>query len=205
MPLNDTPRFLLSHTHQDHIWGAMEQVLSGNCIRLIAAPEVFASFVCMAAAISGQSHQQIRKLIDWTLIEPGHPVREFGIDIEAEWVVSPVPTTGFRVSVGDAAMVFSGDTLSPGQMVALGLPQHQVERVADFCLSGDIAIVDCGGAGGSVVHGIASEWIDWAAGKHELLGTHTALRVTGMEMARPGLVRVIQSQITQAASATHDS
>ena len=116
----EDPVFLLSHIHEDHFHGVIETIARGDACRLIAAPAVLASFLAVAGAILDRETEDLAKVLDVTVAEPGRSLTCGSAEIDLAWVPGPVPTTAFRVAVGGRSVVYSGDTVSRRSLMDFG-------------------------------------------------------------------------------------
>ena len=109
----DLPFVFLTHVHADHDGGLIEQILTGGRTTLIASDVVFRSFVEKARLLTGHDVER-DGLVSHVPANPGQPITiEVGGEraiIETRWNLHPIPTNGFRISVGGTVFGYAGDT-----------------------------------------------------------------------------------------------
>ena len=195
----DVAAFLLTHVHQDHLFGIVEAIVSlERAVPVVAAPPVYAELVDLMSAILAEPEDAIAARIDWTPIEPAAPGRPGSrvtigdATLEAAWVAGPIPTTAFRIEVDGIVLAISSDTLSSGQMRERGFGSDEIDFVRGFCLDAHTSVLDFGGAEGNPVHGRPDEWLEDSRGRDvSVIGSHTSAEVPGAEMAFPGRIDVL--------------
>jgi CRP-like cAMP-binding protein len=103
----------LTHIHADHDGGLIEKLLSGSRTTVIAADVVFRSFVHKAQLVTGHDFQQ-ENLVEHISANPGRPVLiELAgerIELETRWNLHPIPTHGFKLTLGGESFGYSADT-----------------------------------------------------------------------------------------------
>src|SRR5262245_7841069 len=109
----DLPYVFLTHVHADHDGGLIEQILTGGRTTLIASDVVFRTFIEKARLLTGHDVQE-EALVSHVPANPGEPVTiTIGgerAEIETRWNLHPIPTNGFRISVGGKVFGYAGDT-----------------------------------------------------------------------------------------------
>jgi CRP-like cAMP-binding protein len=109
----DVPFVFLTHIHADHDSGLIEKLLSGSRTTVIASDVVFRSFTEKARLVTGHDVQR-EGLVNHIPANPGRPVEtDIGgerVMLETRWNLHPIPTNGFKISVGDKSFGYSGDT-----------------------------------------------------------------------------------------------
>ena len=109
----DIPYVFLTHVHADHDGGLLEKLLSGRRTTVIASDVVYRSLIEKMRLITGydvEAHGLVRHVAanpgQATLFElMGDSVR-----IDTRWNFHPIPTNGFKLSVGGRSFGYSGDT-----------------------------------------------------------------------------------------------
>lgn len=109
----DVPFVFLTHIHADHDGGLIEKILSGSRTTVIASDVVFRTFIEKAQLITGHDVQR-QGLVSHV---PANPGQRAEIDmagerviLETRWNLHPIPTNGFKLSVGGETFGYSGDT-----------------------------------------------------------------------------------------------
>ena len=109
----DLPFVFLTHVHADHDGGLIELILTGGRTTLIASDVVFRTFVEKARLLTGHDVER-EGLVTHVRANPGRPtVIEVGGErarIDTRWNLHPIPTNGFRITVGDRTFGYAGDT-----------------------------------------------------------------------------------------------
>ena len=119
----DVPYVFLTHVHADHDGGLLEKLLSGRRTTVIASDVVYRALVEKMRLITGHD-VECRGLVRHVPANPGRPV---SIEvtgqparIETRWNFHPIPTNGFKLSVGGRTFGYSGDTqYDPGRLATL--------------------------------------------------------------------------------------
>jgi CRP-like cAMP-binding protein len=119
----DIPYAFLTHVHADHDGGLLEKLLSGRRTTVIASDVVYRMFVEKMRLVTGHDVGE-RGLVRHIPANPGAPVvievAGERARIETRWNLHPIPTNGFRLSVGGRTFGYSGDTkYDPAWLTAL--------------------------------------------------------------------------------------
>ncbi len=136
----DIPYVFLTHVHADHDGGLLEKLLSGRRTTVIASDVVYRALVEKMRLITGHDVES-RGLVRHIPANPGRPasIEVTGqlARIETRWNFHPIPTNGFKLSVGGRTFGYSGDTqYDPGRLAVLReegrLNAHQYETLMHF-------------------------------------------------------------------------
>ena len=130
----------LTHVHADHDGGLIEKLLSDSRTTIIASEVVFQLFVKKAQFVTGHDFEQ-EGLVQHVAANPGVPVRlEVAgehITLETRWNLHPIPTNGFKMTVGGTCFGYSGDTQYAPDLIRQlqreqQLPRRQAEDLLYF-------------------------------------------------------------------------
>jgi CRP-like cAMP-binding protein len=109
----DVPYVFLTHVHADHDGGLLEKLLSGRRTTVIASDVVYRALLEKMQLITGhdvEGHGLVRHIP----ANPGHPlsiaIMGEPVRIETRWNFHPIPTNGFKLTVGGRTFGYSGDT-----------------------------------------------------------------------------------------------
>jgi CRP-like cAMP-binding protein len=109
----DVPYVFLTHVHADHDGGLIEKLLSGSRTNVIASDAVFRAFVEKTELLTGHDFRR-EGLVKHIPANPHQPVTiqvaGDAITLETRWNFHPIPTNGFRLSLGGRTVGYSGDT-----------------------------------------------------------------------------------------------
>jgi CRP-like cAMP-binding protein len=126
----DVPYVYLTHVHADHDGGLLEKLLSGRRTTVIASDVVYRSLLEKMRLITGHDVER-RGLVRHVAANPGQPtVIELvgeSVRIDTRWNFHPIPTNGFKLSVGGRTFGYSGDTqFDPARLAML----HEEKRLS---------------------------------------------------------------------------
>ena len=119
----DVPYVFLTHVHADHDGGLLEKLLSGRRTTVIASDVVYRALIEKMRLITGHDVEG-RGLVRHVPANPGRSatieVMGDSVRIDTRWNFHPIPTNGFKLSVGGQTFGYSGDTqYDPGRLAAL--------------------------------------------------------------------------------------
>jgi CRP-like cAMP-binding protein len=141
----DVPYVFLTHVHADHDGGLLEKLLSGRRTTVIASDVVYRSLLEKMRLITGHDVQS-RGLVRHVPANPGQPtvIELIGeaVRIDTRWNFHPIPTNGFKLTVGGRTFGYSGDTqYDPARLAALyegqRLSPGQYEALTHFFWAAD--------------------------------------------------------------------
>jgi CRP-like cAMP-binding protein len=141
----DVPYVFLTHVHADHDGGVLEKLLSGRRTTVIASDVVYRSLLEKMRLITGHDVES-RGLVRHVAANPGQPtmIELLGepVRIDTRWNLHPIPTNGFKLSVGGQTFGYSGDTkYDPARLTALyegkRLSTGQYEALMHFFWTAD--------------------------------------------------------------------
>lgn len=109
----DLPYAFLTHVHADHDGGLIEKLLSGSRTTAIASDVVFRAFVEKGKLVTGYDFK-MEGLVEHLPANPGTPVL-FEVageraTLETRWNLHPIPTNGFKLTIGGKTFGYSADT-----------------------------------------------------------------------------------------------
>ena len=125
----DIPYVILTHVHADHDGGLIEKLLSGHRATVIASDVVFRCLAEKVELVTGH-HVAREDLALHVPANPGEPIAlEIGgeaVTLETRWNLHPIPTNGFRMTVGGKTFGYAGDT------------QYDPDLVSDLYVRGQL-------------------------------------------------------------------
>jgi CRP-like cAMP-binding protein len=127
----DVPYVILTHVHADHDGGLVEKLLSGHRTTVIASDVVFRCLAEKVELVTGH-HIGREELALHVPANPGAPIAlEIGgeaVTLETRWNLHPIPTNGFRLSVGGKVFGYAGDTQYDPELIADLYARGQLTR-----------------------------------------------------------------------------
>lgn len=186
--------YILSHPYDDHS-NILDMVVNGKMMNLITAKTIYGSFMVKVLNILEEEPfpnkemnvfekmpepwEKIRKLINFTEIVPGEKFHWYGAEFDFWETVHPIPTIGFKVSVNNKSIVYSGDTLWGERLKDLKsrdiITCEQYTKISYLpYLESDLTVFD---GGGGLIHALPEELANLPDDIREdrMILTHTSI------------------------------
>jgi CRP-like cAMP-binding protein len=120
----------LTHIHADHDGGLIEKLLSGSRTTIIASDIVFRLFVEKAQLVTGHDFQR-EGLVEHIAANPGQLIEmEIAgeqVALETRWNLHPIPTNGFKLTIGEKCFGYSGDTQYDPDLIRQLHVEHKLQ------------------------------------------------------------------------------
>ena len=111
----DISGHILSHIHDDHS-SILDMIVAGKTVRLITTKTIYNMFLLKTACNLACEIDDVEKMIRFIEVTPGKLFTWYGATFEFFYTVHSIPTIGFRVTVNNKSIVFSGDTMYGSQL-----------------------------------------------------------------------------------------
>ena len=140
---------ILSHIHDDHS-SILDMIVTGKTVRLITTKVIYNMFLIKTACNLGWKTADVEKMIRFVEVTPGEKFTWYGASFDFFYTIHSIPTIGFRVSVNDKSIVFSGDTMYGSQLEPL-LKNQVISQAHYDCIqnipfmSSEFTFFDVGG------------------------------------------------------------
>lgn len=149
---------IITHLHDDHS-NIYDLIVNGQRFYLISDKLIYHSLVRKVSLMLDIAPAEVKEYIVLIEVTPGQPLHWYGAKFEFWPTAHPIPTLGFRVCLGDQAIVYSGDTVwgrklkeMYGQNVINQQMYNTIQNVP--CLQSNLTFHD---AGGGMIHPDLSE------------------------------------------------
>ena len=199
--------YLITHNHEDHA-NAIGQLVNHRQVTVLTSAPVMAGLVIRLSAILDRPTSEVRRLINWVLLEPGleapgEPKHWYGAEITCWYSIHTLPTLGVDVSLGGQRIRLPGDTLWGKQLDPLlesgVISKKRYQFIQDSYGDADLVVAD---AGGGPIHPDPDEVRKWmeANVNQRMLVTHmpeTSRNV--LPNAEPGELVTLQPPLERSA------
>ncbi|PIQ97600.1 MAG: hypothetical protein COV67_03320 [Nitrospinae bacterium CG11_big_fil_rev_8_21_14_0_20_56_8] len=155
---NDILYLFLTHVHSDHDAGLVEQVLSGQRIKMISSRIIFESFLRKMEAIICFPREVIEGFIDFIEVEPKKCIKLPGLKnsyFTFDYSLHSIPSGRFTLSYADPkgkekVISHSGDTKYNVEQINAWyeqgvFPKSRRDSLLGFIWNADLVIHDVGG------------------------------------------------------------
>ncbi|MBI5077044.1 cyclic nucleotide-binding domain-containing protein [Candidatus Falkowbacteria bacterium] len=197
---------IITHVHDDHA-NIFDLLINGKRPVIIADHLGFECLVEKASLVLDLDRESVKKMVEWQKVIFGKLFHWLGAEFEFWPTAHPIPTVGFRATVGNQSIVFSGDTLWGERLTQLFNADVVDSELYDATMSApyrasDLTFHD---AGGGLIHPELAELagLPEQARRH-IVPTHLASIPPEFsdkfEVIRPGQTWIIQGDRKQSVS-----